>query len=314
MPGIRGSGGGGRAGGERGSAKVRFTGLAEVRQLVDEHRDAPGHAVLLHVLNRTDRKPVIQINQAKSELEPFLDNSGADEPSREQLCDALMRRVPVEVERHWTGTGTRTTMLRLHQPKGRYLKGQSFHVELSPPPALPTVPVVVALNGEILPEARVWRALGSAFEDFVGTVVRSVTGLMDAEHRVNEHLADQLAKSWRLVEALTEQLLIERAERARLEGDRRADDGTQQFRDLLVGKLLEELASLGQAMNGGRGDVPPELVEVFETFAASPALVEAFCDPSRSGGLRAMLLDPLGCEALARHLLEAARGTGERDP
>lgn len=293
------------------AAKVRYTGLEEVRQLVDEHRDMVGYAVLLHVLNRADRKPVVRINLLKSELEPFLDASNAGEPSRIQLCDALMHRVPVEVERHWSEPGERSYMLRLHQPKGGYLGSKSFHAERSPPP-VPTAlaPIVVALNGENLPEARVWRALGGAVEDFVSTVIRAVTGLMDAEHRVAEHLADQLAKSWWLIEALTEQLLIERAERARLEGERRADDGAQQLRDVLVGKLLEELASLGQAMNAGRGDVPPELVEVFDRFAASPALVEAFCDPA----VRAMLLDPSACEALARHLLEAARGTGERGP
>ena len=147
-------------------------------------------------------------------------------------------------------------------------------------------------------------------EDARRLIANAVTGLLDAEHRVAEHLADQLAKSWKLVEVLTEQLLIERAERARLEGERRADDGAQQLRDVLVGKLLEELASLGQAMNAGRGHVPPELVEVFDWFAASPALVEALADPE----VRAMLQDPRACEALARHLLEAARGTSGRGP
>lgn len=223
------------------ASDVKFTGLDEVRQLVDEHRDALGYAVLLHVLYTTDRKPVVRINLTKLELEPFLDASHAGEPSRVQLCAALMRRVLVEVERHWSGTGTHSYMLRLYRPGGRSVKGPSFHVERSPPP-VPTAlaPIVVALNGENLPEARVWRALGAAVEDFVGTVVRSVTGLMDAEHRVNEHLADQRAKSWRLIEALS--------------------------------------------------------------------------DPGRSGGLRAMLQDPLACEALARHLLEVARDIGELGP
>ena len=290
---------------------VKFTGLDEVRQLVDEHRDALGYAVLLHVLNRSDRKPVVRINLTKSELEPFLDLSHAGAPTPAQLCEALLRRVPVEVERHWSEPGDRAYMLRLHQPKGGYLASTSFHAHRPSPPAPAALaPIVVALNGENLPEARVWRALGGAVEDFVGTVIRAVTGLLDAEHRVAEHLADQLAKSWKLVEALTEQLLIERAERARLEGERRADNGAQQLRDVLVGKLLEELASLGQAMNAGRGDVPPELVEVFDWFAASPALVEALADPE----VRAMLQDPRACEALARHLLEAARGTSGRGP
>lgn len=91
------------------SAKICITGLDEVRQLVDEHRDALGYAVLLHVLNRTDRKPVVRINLMKSELALFLDaEASVGEPSQVQLCAALMRRVPVEVERHWTGAGERT--------------------------------------------------------------------------------------------------------------------------------------------------------------------------------------------------------------
>ena len=290
---------------------VKFTGLDEVRQLVDEHRDALGYAVLLHVLNRADRKPVVRLNLTKLELEPFLDPSRTGAPTQAQLCEALLRRVPIEVERHWSEPGDRTYMLRLHQPKGGDLASRSFHAHRPSPPA-PTAlaPIVVQLHPDLLPEARVWRALGGAVEDFVGTVIRAVTGLLDAEHRVAEHLAERLAKSWKLVEALTEQLLIERAERARLEGERRADDGARQLRDVLVGKLLEELASLGQAMNAGRGDVPPELVEVFDRLAASPALVAVFCDPA----VRAMLRDPLACEALAAHLLEAAPGAGERRP
>ena len=288
---------------------LTITGLDAVRQLVDEHRDALGYAVLLHVLNRADRKPVVRINLTKSELEPFLDPSHTEVPTPAQLCEALVRRVPVEVERHWSEPGDRTYMLRLHQPKGGYLASRSFHAHRPSPPAPTTLaPIVVQLHPDLLPEARVWRALGGAVEDFVGTVVRAVTGLLDAEHRVAEHLADRLAKSRKLIEALTEQLLIERAERGRLEGERRADDGAQQLRDVLVGKLLEELASLGQGLDAGREGVPPELVEVFDRFAASPALVEALADPE----VRAMLRDPLACEALARHLLEAARGTDER--
>lgn len=291
------------------AAKVRFTGLDEVRQLVDEHRDALGYAVLLHVLNRADRKPVVRINLTKSELEPFLDPSHAEVPTPAQLCEALLRRVSVEVERHWSEPGDRAYMLRLHQPKGGYLASKSFHAHRPSPPA-PTAlaPTVVALTGEMLPEARVWRALGGAVEDFAGTVVRAVGGQLDAEHRVHEQLADQLAKSWRLVEALTEQLLIERAERAALESDRRADEGAQQLRDVLVGKLLEELAALGQAMSAGRGDVAPELAAAFDSVAASPPLVAALSTPE----VRVMLQDPRACEALARHLLEEARGSGER--
>ncbi len=293
------------------SATLQFTGLDRVRQLVDEHRDAVGYAVLLHVLNRADRKPVVRINLAKSELGPFLDPSHVGAPTPAQLCEALLRRVPVEVERHWSEPGDRTYMLRLHQPKGGYLASRSFHAHRPSPPA-PTAlaPIVVQLHPDLLPEARVWRALGGAVEDFVGTVVRAVSGLLDAEHRVAEQLADRLAKSWKLVEALTEQLLIERAERARLEGERRADEGAQQLRDVLAGKLLEELATLGQAVNTRHGDVPPELIEAFDRFAASPALVAALSTPE----VRVMLQGPRACEALAAHLLEAARGAGEQSP
>ena len=238
---------------------LTFTGLDEVRQLVDEHCNALGYAALLHVLNRADRKPVVRINLTNSELEPFLDPSQAGAPSPAQLCEALLRRVPVEVERHWSEPGDRAYTLRLHQPKGGYLASRYFRAHRASPPALTVLaPMVVQLHPDLLPEARVWRALGGAVEDFVGTVIRAVTGLLDAEHRVAEHLAQRPAKCWRLVEVLTEQLLIERAERARLEGERRAENGAREVRDALVGKLLEELASLGQAMSAGRGEIPPE--------------------------------------------------------
>ncbi len=216
-------------------------GQARQRSLdLDELVEAPHTPPDLSQIVRTQQAQQARgatLEEVADGVEPAL----VREPSRVQLCAALMRRVPVEVERHWSGTGTHSYMLRLYRPGGRSVKGPSFHVERSPPP-VPTAlaPIVVALNGENLPEARVWRALGAAVEDFVGTVVRSVTGLMDAEHRVNEHLADQRAKSWRLIEALS--------------------------------------------------------------------------DPGRSGGLRAMLQDPLACEALARHLLEVARDIGELGP
>lgn len=288
------------------AAKIWFTGLDEVRPILDEHQDAMAYAVLLHVVDREKRIPVVRINLTKSELEPFLDTQASvGEPSRTALCDALMRRVPVEVEGHLSEPEEQTYMLRLHRPKGGYLGGKSFHAERIVPP-VPTAlaPIVVQLNPDMLPEARVWRALGGAVEDFLGTVIRAVSGLLDAERRVVEQQADELARSWKLVEALTAQLLAERADRARVEADQRADDGAQRVRDVLVGKLLEELVTLGQAQNAARGAVAPELVELFDRFAASPALVEALADP----GVRAMLLDPKACEALARHLLEAARG------
>ena len=131
---------------------LTFTGLDEVRQLVDEHRDALGYAVLLHVVDRANRRPVIRINLTKLELEPFLDPAHAGTPTRAQLCEALLRRVPVEVERHWPEPGERSYMLRLHQPKGGYLASRSFHAHRPSPPA-PTAlaPIVVALNGEMLP-------------------------------------------------------------------------------------------------------------------------------------------------------------------
>ena len=200
----------------------------------------------------------------------------------------------------------------------------------APPPPAPSPPprntpaVAIALGSEgggqliyldpdTIPEARVWRALGRATEDFLGTVGRTFSGIIDLQTRTVEHQATQLDKSQALVENLAGQLLAARQVQRTDEVEQQVDERQLKVREELGKTFLSELGSLGRVLASSKLGVTPELVELGDIVSASPELAEAVRDPS----VRALLKDEKTTRELAQLLRLAAHksnGGGNNTP
>ena len=196
-----------------------------------------------------------------------------------------------------------------------------------PPPPVPlrnTPAVAIALGGdghgqlvyldpETIPEARVWRALGHATEEFLGTVGRTYAGIIDLQARTVTHQATQLDKSQALVENLAGQLLVARQVQRTDETEQKVDERQLRVREELGKTFLSELGSLGRVLASSKLGVTPELVELGDIVSASPELAEAVRDPS----VRALLKDEKTTRELAQLLRLAAHksnGGGNSTP
>lgn len=188
----------------------------------------------------------------------------------------------------------------------------------APPPPAPrnTPAVAIALGGDghgqliyldpdTIPESRVWRALGRATEEFLGTVGKTYTGIIDLQARTVTHQAEQLDKSHALVENLASQLLAARQIQATDEAEQKVDERQIRVREELGKTFLSELGSLGRVLASSRLGVPPELAELGDLVASSPELADAIRDPQ----VRAMLKDDKTRKELAQILRLAAART-----
>ncbi len=190
----------------------------------------------------------------------------------------------------------------------------------APPPPAPPVParntpaVAIALGGDghgqliyldpdTIPEARVWRALGHATEEFLGTVGRTYAGIIDLQARTVTHQAAQLDKSQALVENLAGQLLAARQVQRTDEAEQQVDERQLRVREELGKTFLSELGSLGRVLATSKLGVTPELVELGDIVSSSPELAEAVRDPN----VRALLKDEKTTRELAQLLRLAAK-------
>ena len=172
---------------------------------------------------------------------------------------------------------------------------------------------LVYLDPESIPEARVWRALGRATEDFLGTVGRAFNGIVDLQAKTVNHQAVQLDKSQALVESLATQLLAARRLQAGDEADQKADERQIRVREELGKTFLNELGSLGRVLASSKLGMSPELAELGDLIATSPELTEALRDPS----VRALLKEEATRKELAKLLTLAAKQpkpSGESTP
>jgi hypothetical protein len=167
----------------------------------------------------------------------------------------------------------------------------------------PTTIVAVPLDPDSIPEARVWRALGAAFEHFLGMSNRAMGGVVDAQHRMIEQQADQLARSRSLVGALAEQLVAERLERAEEKTQQRLDERRAQSRAELLAAFVGELARVVEALPGQQV-LTTEQAEVLALLEAVPELGVALRDPA----VRERLRDREVRAALVRVLAAETRG------
>ena len=182
------------------------------------------------------------------------------------------------------------------------------------PAPRPTPAVAIALSGDgdgqliyldpdTIPEARVWRALGRATEDFLATVGRTYGDIIDLQSRTVSHQAAQLDKSQALVENLATQLLAARHLQANDASEQKADEQQLRVREELGKTFLSELGSLGRVLASSKLGVPPELVELGDLVSTSPELADAIRDPS----VRALLKEESTRKELAQLLLLAAK-------
>ena len=197
----------------------------------------------------------------------------------------------------------------------------------SPPPPEPvrrTPAVAIALSGggegqliyldpDTIPEARVWRALGHATEEFLSTVGKTYSGIIDLQARTVHHQAEQLDKSQQLVENLASQLLAARQVKESDEAEQKVDERQLRVREELGKTFLSELGSLGRVLASSKLGMAPELVELGDLISTSPELAEALRDPQ----VRALLKDEKTRKELAQLLVLASKktqGEGEVPP
>ena len=183
-----------------------------------------------------------------------------------------------------------------------------------PPRSSPAVAIALTGNGqgqliyldpETIPEARVWRALGRATEEFLGTVGKTYTGIIDLQARTVTHQAEQLDQSQALVQNLAGQLLAARQVQEADEAEQKVDERQLRMREELGKTFLSELGSLGRVLATSKLGAPPELLELGDLVASSPELAEAIRDPQ----VRAMLKDEKTRKELAQLLTVAARSS-----
>ena len=183
-----------------------------------------------------------------------------------------------------------------------------------PEPVRQTPAVAIALNGggegqliyldpDTIPEARVWRALGRATEEFLGTVGRTYGGIIDLQARTVHHQAEQLDKSQALVENLAGQLLAARQVKDSDEAEQKVDERQLRVREELGKTFLSELGSLGRVVASSKLGMAPEIMELGDLISTSPELAEALRDPQ----VRALLKDEKTRKELAQLLMLASK-------
>ena len=164
---------------------------------------------------------------------------------------------------------------------------------------------LIYLDPDTIPEARVWRALGRATEEFLGTVGKTYSGIIDLQARTVHHQAEQLDKSQQLVENLASQLLAARQVKESDEAEQKVDERQLRIREELGKTFLSELGSLGRVLASSKLGMAPELVELGDLISTSPELAEALRDPQ----VRALLKDEKTRKELAQLLVLASKRT-----
>ena len=169
---------------------------------------------------------------------------------------------------------------------------------------------LVYLDPKTIPEARVWRALGQATEEFLGTVGRAFSGIVDLQAKTVNHQSEQLDKSQALVQSLATQLLAARRLKESDEAEQKVDERQLRVREELGKTFLSELGSLGRVLATSKLGMAPELAELGDIVATSPELAEAIRDPD----VRAMLKDDKTRKELAQLLVLASKRPGGDTP
>ena len=202
------------------------------------------------------------------------------------LADAAIRWIKHMADQNMVGQREGKFKVNLWKGKGdKVIYSSRFlctNTEWEEPPV--TVPApTVPLPGpypDTSPDPRTWRALGEAYQNFVGLVQSSyqhITNLQGA-HISSTH--GQLARMQRSNENVVGQLTNLKIGVFEAESSQRGDDGEGRVREELGKQFIAELGGLGRVLATAKFGMAPEMIELAEIVNASPELLEAMKNPA----------------------------------
>ena len=233
------------------------------------------------------------------------------------LADAAIRWIKHMADQNMIGQREGKFKVNLWKGKGdkviyscRFLcTNTEWEEPLANSPA-PTVPLPT-MSPDTAPDPRTWRALGEAYQNFVGLVQSSYQHIANLQSAHITSTSGQLARTQRSNENIVGELTKLKIGVFEAESHQRADDGEGRVREELGKQFIAELGGLGRVLATAKFGMAPEMIELAEIVNASPELLDAMKNPE----VRKILRDEKTRKELAALLVMAAQsGTAPPTP
>ena len=202
------------------------------------------------------------------------------------LADAALRWIKHMADQNMIGEREGKFKVNLWKGKGdKVIYSSRFlctNTEWEEPPAAapaPTVPLPVVYP-DTSPDPRTWRALGEAYQNFVGLVQSSYQHIANLQSAHITSTSGQLARTQRSNENIVGQLTNLKIGVFEAESSQRGDDGEGRVREELGKQFIAELGGLGRVLATAKFGMAPEMIELAEIVNASPELLEAMKNPA----------------------------------
>jgi hypothetical protein len=225
------------------------------------------------------------------------------------LADAAIRWIKHMADQNMVGQREGKFKVNLWKGKGdkviyssRFLCTNTEWQEPSVTVPAPTVPLP-APYPDTSPDPRSWRALGEAYQNFVGLVQSSYQHITNLQGAHITGTSGQLARLQRSNENIVGQLTNLKIGVFEAESSQRGDDGEGRVREELGKQFIAELGGLGRVLATAKFGMTPEMVELAEIVNASPELLEAMKNPA----VKKILRDEKTRKELAALLIMAAQ-------
>ena len=166
----------------------------------------------------------------------------------------------------------------------------------------PTVPLPTQYP-DTSPDPRTWRALGEAYQNFVGLVQSSYQHIANLQSAHITSTGGQIARMQRTNENIVGQLTNLKIGVFEAESAQRGEDGEGRVGTELGKQFIAELGGLGRVLATAKFGMAPEMIELADIVNASPELLEAMKNPA----VKRILRDEKTRKELAALLVMAAQ-------
>ena len=225
------------------------------------------------------------------------------------LADAAIRWIKHMADQNMLGQREGKFKVNLWKGKGdkviyssRFFCTNTEYEEPAVAVPAPTVPLP-PLSPDTSPDPRTWRALGEAYQNFVGLVQSSYQHITNLQSAHITSTSGQLARTQRSNENIVGELTKLKIGVFEAESNQRGDDGDGRVREELGKQFIAELGGLGRVLATAKFGMAPEMIELAEIVNASPELLEAMKNPA----VKKILRDEKTRKELAALLVMAAQ-------